>query len=396
MFLQFRDLNRQYQHIQQSIDKGISSVINASSFISGKQVKELEDTLASYVGTKHCISCGNGTDAISIALMALLDGLPEDERKNCAVFVPDFTFFSSGECSAALGLPTYFVDVKHRTYNINTEALIESIERVNSEGKHIPKIVIAVDLFGQPAEYDELKKICNQYDLYLLEDGAQGFGGSITDIDGHKQKACSFGDIATTSFFPAKPFGCYGDGGAIFTDDDNLAMLCRSLAVHGKDMENPDDPMAKYCNVRLGMNSRLDTIQAAILLAKFSQFTSFELEAVNQVADWYTAHLSSVKDISLPEVLPGYYSSWAQYTITFGERMDREKIQIALKEQGIPTMIYYKKPMHKQGAFSGTVSEKSICPVTEELCERVLCLPIHPYLYESEVDMVCEKLMEFF
>ena len=255
MSIEFRDLKRQYNHIKVSIDERIQSVISSSHFISGPEVKELESVLADYVGVKHCISVANGTDAISIALMAHGIG-PSD-----AVFVPDFTFFSSGECPATVGAPPVFVDVDRSTYNISATSLQSAIETVLNEGQLKPKAVVAVDLFGQPFEVEPIRSICERYNLLLLEDAAQGFGGSYIDSDGQKHMVCSLGDIATTSFFPAKPLGCYGDGGAIFTNDDNIALLCRSIAVHGKDTQNLDDPNAKYNNIRLGMNSRLDTIQ---------------------------------------------------------------------------------------------------------------------------------------
>lgn len=384
--MQFRDLNRQYLYIQTNINNSIKSVIDQANFISGSQVKELESVLADYVKVKHCITCGNGTDAITIALMAVLSNIPSEDWKNCAVFVPDFTFFSSGECPAALGLPTYFVDVKKETYNISPESLEKAVEQVNAGGKHKPTLVIAVDLFGQPAEYEELKRICKKYDMFLLEDGAQGFGGRIGN-----QMACSFADIATTSFFPAKPLGCYGDGGAIFTDNDEWATLCRSIAVHGKDMSNPNDPNAKYNNIRLGMNSRLDTIQAAVLLAKFPTFRDEELDMVNDVAGWYKDYLSTTS-FTLPEIRNGYISSWAQYTVLLPEGVNRAELQMHMKADGIPTMVYYKKPMHRQGAFKGTVSEIADCPNTEKLCESVLCLPVHPYLRKAEVEIICGKL----
>ena len=217
----------------------------------------------------------------------------------------------------------------------------------------------------------------------LLEDGAQGFGGSI-----YGKRACSFGDIATTSFFPAKPLGCYGDGGAIFTDDDNIASLCRSIAVHGKKLDD------KYNNVRLGMNSRLDTIQAAILLTKFQAFQHYELEKVNEVAAVYTRLLNNINDLSLPSVAEGFYSSWAQYTVQLPEGIERTAVQSYMKAANIPSMVYYTKPMHKQAAFSGTRSAVAECPVTERLCERVLCLPIHPYLEELEIVYVAKKFCE--
>ncbi len=391
--MQFRNLNEQYDRIKDKINAGIHEVISGSNFISGSKVKELEEKLAEYVGVKHCITCANGTDAITIGLKAMLSDLSSADLLKAAVFAPDFTFFSTGECPASLGLPTYFVDVKSETYNINPDALKKTVEQVISEGKHIPKVVIAVDLFGQPAEYDKLRKICDKYDMYLFEDGAQGFGGAILDSAGQRKMACSLSDIASTSFFPAKPLGCYGDGGAIFTDNDEWATMIRSICVHGRDMSDPDDPDAKYNNVRLGYNSRLDTIQAAVLLAKFDQFKDYELVAVNEVAGWYNEFLADT-NLKLPVINSGYFSSWAQYTVQLPSDVDRGEIQNKMKESGVPTMVYYRKPMHQQGAFAGTISAKANCPVTEELCKNVLCLPIHPYLKKDVVKMVCGKLKE--
>ena len=384
--IQFRDLQRQYDYIKDAIDANISNVIKSAHFISGPEVRELENTLASYVGVKHCISCANGTDAISIALMAHGVGTGD------AVFVPDFTFFSSGECPAAIGATPVFVDVDPATYNIAASSLISSVEKVISEGQLTPKAVVAVDLFGRPFDVSSIRPICEKYNLLLLEDAAQGFGGSYTDEQGQKHMACSLGDIATTSFFPAKPLGCYGDGGAIFTNDDNIALLCRSIAVHGKDTQNLDDPNAKYNNIRLGMNSRLDTLQAGVLLGKFPVFKDEELEKVNHVASLYSEFLKDVNGLIIPVVNEGMYSSWAQYTVQLSEGADRSAIQKKLKADGIPTNIYYIKPMHLQGAFSGTRSAEADCPNTERLCSTVLCLPIHPYLSDSEVQFIAEKL----
>lgn len=386
MQIEFRDLKRQYNAIKEYIDSNIESVISSSRFISGPQVKELERELSEYTGRKHCISCANGTDAISIALLAAGIG------KGDAVFVPDFTFFSSGECPASIGATPIFVDVRSDTYNIDVDSLIHAIEKVRIEGELKLKAVIAVDLFGQPFDYESVLSVCEKYGMILIEDAAQGFGGEYTTSEGKKLKAGKLGKISTTSFFPAKPLGCYGDGGAIFTDDDYIADLCRSIAVHGKDTENPDDPNAKYNNIRLGMNSRLDTIQASILLAKFPAFRAVELDAVNHFSSLYTSHLSGVEGLKIPFVGDQYYSSWAQYTIQLPKRVDRTKIQNALHSFGIPTNIYYIKPMHKQGAFSNTRSSNADCPVTEELRQRVLCLPMHPYLEDNEVDYTCSKL----
>lgn len=384
--IQFRDLQRQYEHVKAQVDEKIAGVVTSAHFISGSEVKELEQTLADYVGVKHCISCANGTDAITIALMA--NGIGDGD----AVFVPDFTFFSSGECPATTGATPIFVDVLQDTYNMDPKSLEAAIQAVREEEQLTPKAVVAVDLFGQPFDVPAIKAICEKYNLLLLEDGAQGFGGSYTDVAGEKHMACSIGDIATTSFFPAKPLGCYGDGGAIFTNDDNIALLCRSIAVHGKDTQNLDDPNAKYNNIRLGMNSRLDTLQAGVLLGKFTTFRDEELDAVNHVAELYGSLLSGVQGLTVPVVKDGMYSSWAQYTIQLPDGADRAAIQKALKADGVPTNIYYIKPMHLQGAFEGSRSSWADCPTTEKLCKSVLCLPIHPYLTDDEVRFVAEKL----
>lgn len=386
--IQFRDLRRQYNAIKPSIDEKIEEVISSARFISGPEVKELEHTLASYVGVGHCISCANGTDAISIALLAHGVGLGD------AVFVPDFTFFSSGECPATVGATPVFVDVLSSTYNIDPVSLETSIKKVLDEGVLKPRAVIAVDLFGQPFDVEAVRLICDKYGLLLLEDAAQGFGGSYTDKLGHNNMACSIGDIATTSFFPAKPLGCYGDGGAIFTNDDKIALLCRSIAVHGKDTQNLEDPNAKYNNIRLGMNSRLDTLQAGIILAKFDTFKDRELDAINHVAHMYSSMLSDIKGLKVPVIKEGMYSSWAQYTVQLPKEVDRGVVQRKLKEAGIPTNIYYIKPMHLQEAFTDTRSAIADCPVTENLCKTVLCLPIHPYLEDREVELIACKLKQ--
>ena len=378
--MQFRDLPKQYEVLKPQIDAAMTGVASSAHFISGPEVKELEKALAEYVGVKHCITCANGTDAITIAMRAWGIG------KGDAVFVPDFTFFSSGECPADEGATPVFVDVDERTYNIDPEKLEEAVKKVIAEGKYRARAVVAVDLFGQPADYDAILAICRKYNLYLMEDAAQGFGGSING-----KMACSFGDIATTSFFPAKPLGCYGDGGAIFTDNDEWADLIRSICVHGKDTSNPNDPNAKYNNIRIGKNSRLDTLQAAILLPKFRAFTDYELADINKAAAWYTEGFKDTA-LVLPVIKEGYYSSWAQYTVQLPETVDRKAIQAKLKDAGIPSMVYYAKPMHLQGAFAGTDSAKADCPVTEKLCKTVLSLPLDPYKTKEEIDTVVAEL----
>ena len=373
--MEFRNLKKQYEVLKEDIDKSIQEVLEQSNFISGKQVAELENMLAKYVGVKHCISCANGTDAITLALMAWNIGAGD------AVFVPDFTFFSSGECPAYEGATPIFVDVYEDTFNISSESLENAIVSVINEGKLTPKVIVTVDLFGLPANYDEIKKIADKYNLLILEDGAQGFGGEFNG-----KKACSFGDISTTSFFPAKPLGCYGDGGAIFTNDDHIAELIKSYRVHGKGED-------KYDNVRFGMNSRLDTIQAAILKVKLKAFEENELYDVNKIADRYTEKLKNT--VKCPSVSDGFMSSWAQYSILLKNKDQRNGLQAHLKGNDIPSMIYYRKPMHTQKAFKDFSCVHTNLDVTTNICDRVLSLPIHPYLSQEEQDLVIEAVREY-
>ena len=374
--MQFRDLKKQYQVLKNDIDAGIAEVLASAQFISGPQVKALEAQLAEYVGVKHCITCANGTDAITLAMMAW--GVKEGD----AVFVPDFTFFSSGECPAFEGATPVYVDVDERTFNLDPVKLEEAIIKVKEEGRYTPKAVVAVDLFGLPADYTRIRPVCEKYGLLLMEDAAQGFGGSING-----KMACSFGDISTTSFFPAKPLGCYGDGGAVFTDNDEWAEYLRSICVHGKSAND------KYNNIRIGMNSRLDTLQAAILMPKLKAFEDYELDDVNKAADMY---MEALKDagLTLPLVPEGFRSSWAQFTTQLPADIVRADLQAALKAKGIPTMVYYPKPMHLQGAFEGTYSAEADCPVTERLCATVLSLPMHPYLTQEDVNEVVSAIKE--
>lgn len=367
--MEFRDLKRQYQVLKPQMDAAMLEVAQNCNFIGGAQVAQLEKKLAEYVGVKHCITCGNGTDALSMVMMAW--GI----QKGDAVFVPAFTFFASAEVIAFEGATPVFVDVEESTFNMDAEKLDEVITRVEQEGKLRPRAVIAVDLFGQPADYPRIEAVCKKHGLLLLEDGAQGFGGRIGE-----RRACSFGDAATTSFFPAKPLGCYGDGGAVFTNDDETAEYLRSIRVHGK------SSAGKYDNVRIGWNSRLDTIQAAVLLVKLEAFCRTELEAVNRAAKLYDEQLGG--EVRTPKVLDGFYSSWAQYTLILDSSSQREQLQSYLKEQGIPTMIYYPKPMHLQSAFAELGYRKGDFPVSESLCERVVSLPMHPYLDDSDIHFV--------
>ena len=373
--MQFRDLHAQYQALKPEIDAGIQAVIESTGFILGKPVAELEEKLAAYAGRKHCVGVANGTEALQLALMAYDVG-PGD-----AVFTSDFTYFASAGCASIIGATPILADIDLDTFNMSPAALEKQIERVLAEGRLTPKFIIPVDLFGLPANYPEIEKIAAKYGLRILEDAAQGFGGAING-----RRACSFGDISATSFFPAKPLGCYGDGGAIFTDDDAIAARLRSLRASGK---SPED---KYDNREIGMNSRLDTLQAAILLPKLKAFAEYELDAVNRVAEKYTAAL---KDrVVTPSVPDGFLSSWAQYTILLENRTQRDSVQKKLKENGIPSMIYYPRGLHQQAAYKRMQLDDADYPNTAAATQRVLSLPMHPYLNDEEQHIIIKSLLE--
>ena len=354
--MQFIDLAAQYKHLKTKIDKRIQDVLDHGKYIMGPEVQELEEKLAEYVGVKHAITCANGTDALTLAMMVL------NIEKGDAVFCPTFTFFATAEVIAYEGATPVFVDSDEATFNICPIDLEKRIQATIAEGKLIPKAIIAVDLFGLPANYPEIQRIADKYSLKLVEDAAQGFGGSING-----KKAGSFGDIATTSFFPAKPLGCYGDGGAVFTNNDKYAELLKSYRVHGKGKD-------KYDNVRIGMNSRLDTIQAAILLEKLAEFPT-ELINRNKAADNYEKTLSG--KYQTPQVPEGYISSWAQYTLV---STNRDADMATYKAQGVPTMIYYGTCMHEQTAFNNLGSQAGDFPSAEKLAKSVFSLPMHGYL----------------
>lgn len=373
--MEFRDLKRQYARYKDAIDSAVWEVMSDTNFISGKQVAELEKQLADFTGRKYCVACANGTDALQLSLMAL--GIGERD----AVFVPDFTFFSTAEVVSLCNATPIFVDVVEDTFNMDPVSLEEAIQKVRKDGVLTPCVVIPVDLFGLPADYPRIEAVAAKYDLTILEDGAQGFGGHING-----KRACSFGMLSTTSFFPSKPLGCYGDGGAIFTDDAQLAELLKSLRVHGKGQD-------KYDNIRIGLNSRLDTIQAAILKVKLEALVKEELQSVNVNAGLYSEYLRNI--VKTPTVPDGYYSSWAQYSILLENRRQRNGLQTYLKEHGIPSMIYYKKPLHKQEAFASAYTAQTGCPVTESLCDRVLALPMHPYLGKGEIETIVQSVKRY-
>ena len=382
-------MQQQYRHLKNDIDRAVADVMASGAFIMGEPVAALEEELAHYVGVKHCVTCANGTDALTLALKVLGIG------KGDVVFVPDFTFFASAEVVAAEGATPVFVDVDPQTYNISPRSLEAAIERVRDDLSLHPRAVIAVDLFGLPADFPALRTIAKQYNLTIIEDGAQGFGGQMPN-SGNK-RACGYGDIGTTSFFPAKPLGCYGDGGAVFTDNDEWAALLRSLRVHGKGSH-------KYDNVRIGMNSRLDTLQAAILRVKLKAIVDHELDDVNRAAQYYTQLIDGTTRFSrkevqiIPPAIPkGYTSSWAQYTVRLAVpsgqgTVNRDALQAKLKAKGIPSMVYYPTPMSRQTAFKECHSY-ILTPNAEMLSQSVLSLPMHPYLTREEIRSVVEALV---
>ncbi len=370
--MEFIDLKKQYEILKQEIDANIQAVLDDGHYIMGAAVSELEKELADYIGVKHCITCANGTDALSLALMAW------DIKSGDAVFVPSFTFYATAEVVSLIGATPIFIDSDPRTFNIDVIHLRSMIENVIKEGKLTPRAIIPVDLFGQPAEYEEIMKIAKDYNLLVLEDGAQGFGGSING-----KKACGFGDISTTSFFPAKPLGCYGDGGAVFTDSDVDYEKLVSLRVHGKGSY-------KYDNVRVGLNSRLDTLQAAILLPKLHAFNDYELNSRNEIADIYNHELNDI--VITPLVKENMQSSWAQYTILLNDEQERNELQQYLKSKGIPSMIYYPKPLHMQSVYKDHIVYSEDLKNAENLSRKCLSLPMHPYLEREQIITVCNEI----
>ncbi|MCL2312845.1 MAG: DegT/DnrJ/EryC1/StrS family aminotransferase, partial [Firmicutes bacterium] len=316
----------------------------------------------------YCVTCANGTDAMAMVLMAW------DIKEDDAVFVPSFTFMSTAEVVSLRGATPVFVDIDIDTFNIDVNSLEDAIKCVIAEGKLKPKAVIPVDLFGLPADYDKLVPLAKKYNLLILEDGAQGFGGTING-----KKVCSFGEASTTSFFPAKPLGCYGDGGAIFTDDEELYSVLTSIRVHGKGEY-------KYDNVRVGLNSRLDTIQAAILLPKFKAFKEYELADRQKWGGVYKSLLQNI--VKTPTIPKGYTSSFAQYTIMLANEKQRDILQKKLKENGIPSMVYYPKPLHMQSVYKNLGFEYVCLPQSEMASKCVLSLPMHPYLDAEAVNNI--------
>lgn len=365
------DLRTQYQEIQPEMDCAIRSVITSGQFVRGPQVSELEQALCAYTGAKHCIAVGNGTDALTIALMAL--GLKAGDE----VIVPDFTFIATAEAAALLGLKPVAVDVDARTMLID----VHRIEEVITERT---KAIIPVHLYGQMADMSAIRTIADRYHLKIVEDGAQAIGAT-EQIDGVTRQAMTIGDIGCTSFFPSKNLGCYGDGGALFTNDDSLADEIRAIANHGSKV--------RYHNYRIGLNSRLDTLQAAILLAKLPHLASYTT-ARQQAAKAYDEALVSIPEITIPARVPNATHVFHQYTICVPAHK-RDTLRQFLQQKGIPTMIYYPIPVHKQQAYA-TMPMSTSYPVSEHLCQTVLSLPMHTCLDNEQIKYITDSIHEFF
>ena len=363
------DLKAQMASIGEQISARIADVLAHGQFIMGPEVVELEEALSQFCGAPHTVTCGNGTDALQIALMA--DGIGPGD----AVFVPGFTFTATAEAVLVLGARPVFCDIDPATFNLDPESLKGAVDRVRKEGKLIPRAVISVDLFGLPGDYARLVPYCDQEGLLLIADSAQAFGAA----QGHRNVGV-LAPVTTTSFFPAKPLGCFGDGGALFTDDAQRARLYQSLRAHGKGDE-------KYDIVRVGLNSRLDTIQAAILLEKLKIFQG-EIDARRRIAHAYTERLRG--HVITPEIPTGTNSVWAQYSI----RSDRrDAIMAAFRHKGLPFAIYYPRPMHHQTAYREFGLGEGSLPISENTSETILSLPMHPYLSDRAINAVCETVL---
>lgn len=365
----FIDLGAQRRRLGDRIDTAIARVLDHGQYILGPEVRELEQALAAFCGVRHAVSCASGTDALVLGLLA------KGVQPGDAVLVPSFTFAATAEAVALLGATPIFIDVLPDTFNMDPESLEQGIEL--ARGRDLaPQGVIPVDLFGQPADYDALEAIARENGLWIFADAAQSFGAMYNG-----RRVGSIGELSATSFFPAKPLGCYGDGGAVFTNDDNLAEVLRSLRVHGKGAD-------KYDNVRIGLNGRLDTIQAAVLIEKLVILPD-ELISRQRIAERYDAALADV--VGVPHLLPGTTSAWAQYTVVLAPGM-REGTGAALKAHGIPTAVYYPKPLHLQTAYKSYPVVGNRLPVSDDLAARVLSLPMHPYLDEPAQNRVIEVL----
>ena len=371
--MEFIDLKAQYRALRPEIDAGIQRVLDDAHFIGGSEVKELETRLAAYIGRKYCVSCANGTEALQLAFMAY--GIDEGD----AVFCPDMTFISSVEPAVMLGATPVFCDIDPETYNLDPAALEWQILRVEQEGKLRPKFVVAVDFLGNPADFSSISRICREHGLTLIEDAAQGTGASLNG-----KKCGHFGDIATTSFFPSKPLGCYGDGGAVFTDDDEIADILNSLKVHGK------GPKGKYDNVRVGLNSRLDTIQAAVLLAKLDVLDQ-EIAVRQEVAKRYDDAFRG--KLQIPAVTSNGISAYAQYCVLAENKQHRQQILDAMKAAEVPSLIYYPNVLHELDAFAPYKGETSLSNA-KKYAECNFGMPFSPYLTKEDQQRVIEVVLD--
>jgi len=372
--MEFIDLKAQYRKLEKEINGNIQQVLNDADFIMGNSVGEFEKSLAEYIGVKYAVSCGSGTDALQLIYMAYGIGAGD------AVFCPDMTFIASVEPACMLGAVPIFCDIDKDTYNISAESLERQIRAVLEQGKLRPRAIVAVDLFGNPADYDVLNGIAEKYDLILIEDAAQGIGAS------YKGKKCgSFGNIAATSFFPSKPLGCYGDGGAVFTNDADMRQMVNSLRVHGKGS-------SKYDNIRIGMNSRLDTVQAAIMIPKL-KILEEEVRIRQQIARRYDLALRH--KYVIPHIQEEAVSVYAQYTLLADDGQQRDEVQKSLQEKGIPTNIYYRKPMHKMKVFEDCFKGEESFEIALDYAERIFSLPFSAYLTEGDQENVIDALLHY-
>ncbi len=368
--MQFIDLKSQQKLISKRIEKRIQTVLKHGNYIMGPEVYELEESLTEYVGVKYSITCSSGTDALLIPLMA------KNIKPGDAVITTPFTYIATAEVVALLGAEPVFVDVNPTTYNIDPNLIEDAISSSYNKGL-IPKAIISVDLFGIPARYRMIEKVAKKHNLFLIEDAAQSFGGSIRN-----KTAGSFGDVGSTSFFPAKPLGCYGDGGAIFTNDESLANSMKSIRIHGSGSD-------KYDNVKIGLNGRLDTIQAAILLEKLKIFDN-EIVMRNKIAKYYSENITD--KLTKPYLPKDYISSWAQYSLLASSSKERKNLMSRLAKSKVPSMIYYRIPLHLQKVFKFLNYHKGDFPVSEEIAQKIFSIPMHPYLSRENQDAIIEVL----
>jgi dTDP-4-amino-4,6-dideoxygalactose transaminase len=383
MPIPFIDLQAQRRRLGQPLEDAILKVVRSGAYVMGPEIAELEAALGAFGQAPHVLTCGSGTEALVLPLMAWGIG-PGD-----AVFCPSFTFAATAEAMPLVGASPVFVDIDPATYNMDAESLEAAIQAVKAKGELAPRAVIAVDLFGQPADYPKISEVARRHGLKLIADSAQGFGCTLGG-----RHPIHWADVATTSFFPAKPLGAYGDAGAVLSQEARLHDILVSLRVHGQavasDLEGrtfEHDP--KYLNMRVGINGRMDTLQAAVLLQKLTIFED-EIAARNRVADRYAAGLSDV--VTTPSVLEGGVSVWAQYTI---ETANRDGLAVALREAGVPTAVYYPIPIHRQGVYSAYPAAPGGLPVTEAKAATVISLPMHPYLTETDQDLVIAAVRDF-